>query len=96
MGKKDRYAVFGCNNDRRFPEKYMVKDHTSFFGGTFLLLQGPRHLDSWTRLLSRKRFKVNKNTKVCSNHFKFGRSVDSHRHPTFFLNGYDQEIVTRK
>ena len=25
MGKKDRCAVFGCNNDRLFPEKYTVK-----------------------------------------------------------------------
>ena len=25
--------MFGCNNDRRFPEKYMVKDNTKFFGG---------------------------------------------------------------
>ena len=29
MGKKDRCAVFGCNNDRLFPEKYTVKDHIS-------------------------------------------------------------------
>ena len=34
--------MFGCNNDHRFPGKYMVKDHTSFFRGTFLL--EPRHL----------------------------------------------------
>ena len=27
MEKKDRCAVFGCNNDRLFPEKYTVKDH---------------------------------------------------------------------
>ena len=26
-GKKDRFAVFGCNNDRLFPEKDTVKDH---------------------------------------------------------------------
>ena len=25
MRKKDRCAVFGCNNDRLFPEKYTVK-----------------------------------------------------------------------
>ena len=25
MGKKDRCAVFGCNNDRLFPEKYTMK-----------------------------------------------------------------------
>ena len=28
-GKKDPCAVFGCNNDRPFSEKYTVKDHTS-------------------------------------------------------------------
>ena len=28
MGKKGRCAVFGCNNDVLFPEKYTVKDHT--------------------------------------------------------------------
>ena len=27
MGKKKRCAVFGCNNDRLFPEKDTVKDH---------------------------------------------------------------------
>ena len=25
LGKKDRCAVFGCNNERPFPEKYTVK-----------------------------------------------------------------------
>ena len=25
MGKGDRCAVFGCSNDRLFPEKYTVK-----------------------------------------------------------------------
>ena len=29
MRKKDPCAVFGCNNDRLFPEKYTVKDHIS-------------------------------------------------------------------
>ena len=100
MGKKDRCVVFGCNNDRRFPKKYMVKDHTSFFEGKpevhFWPWKDPRHLGTWTRLLKLKGCKVNENTEVCSNHFKFGRPVDSHPHPTLFLKGYDQEIVTRK
>ena len=29
MGKKDLCAVFGCNNDRLFSEKYTVKDYIS-------------------------------------------------------------------
>ena len=110
MGKKDRCSVFGCNNDCRFPDKYVVKDHTIFFGGKpqvrFWSCKDPRQfstwtslLSTWTRLLSRKRFKVNKNTKVCSNHFQFGKPVDSHPHPTYtlFLKGYDRETeITRK
>ena len=101
MGKKDRCAVFGCNNDRRFPDKYVVKDHTSFFGGKpevrFWSCKDPGQFSTWTRLLSRKRFKVNKNTKVCSNHFQFRKAVDSHPHPTLFLKGYDRETeITRK
>ena len=57
----------------------------------------PRHLATWTKLLSRKGFKVNKNAKVCSNHFKFGgKPVDSHHHPTLFQKGYNREIATRK
>ena len=39
---------------------------------------------------------MNKNNEVYSNHFKFGRSVDSHPHPTLFLKGYDREIITSK
>ena len=96
-GKKDRCAVFGCNNDHRFVEKYMVKEHSVSSEVRFCSCKDPRPLATWTRLLSRKGFKVNKNAKVCSNHFKFGgRPVDSHPHPTFFLKGYNREIVTRK
>ena len=29
MGKKDLGAVFGCNKDRLFSEKYTVKDYIS-------------------------------------------------------------------
>ena len=29
MGKKDRCAALGCNNDGLFAKKYTVKDHIS-------------------------------------------------------------------
>ena len=101
MGKKDRGSVFGCNNDRRFPDEYVVNDHTSFFGGKphvrFWSCKDPRQFSTWNRLLSRKRFQVNKNTKVSSNHFQLGKPVDSHPHRRLFLKGYDRETeVTRK
>ena len=64
---------------------------------TFLVLQGPKELATWARLLKRKGFKVSKNTsEVCSNYFKYERPVDNHLHSTLFLKGYDREIVTRK
>ena len=63
----------------------------------FLVLQGPKALATWARLLKRQGFKVSKNTtEVCSNYFKYERPVDSHPHSTLFLKGYDREIVTRK
>ena len=81
----------------------MVKDHTSFFGGKpqvrFWSCKDPRQFSTWIRLLSRKRVKVNKNTKVSSNNFQFGKPVDSHPHPTYtlFLKGYDRGTeITRK
>ena len=64
MGKKDRCALFVCNNDRRFPEKYMVKDHTSSFGGTFLLLQVPKALPTGRDL---RRTKILKFAKIIWN-----------------------------
>ena len=33
MGKSDHCAVWGCDNDRRYPEKYVVKDHIAEFDG---------------------------------------------------------------
>ena len=83
------------------PRLYVVKDHKSLFGGKpqgrFWSGKDPRQFSTWIRLLSRKRVKVNKNAKVCSNHFQFGKPVDSHPHPTLFLKGYDRETeITRK
>ena len=49
-------------------KKYMVEDHSSFFGGKpeihFWFCEDPT---TWARLLKRKGFKVNKNTtEACS------------------------------
>ena len=100
MGKGDRCAVFGCNNDRRYPEKYLMKEHTSFFGGKpqirFWSCKDPKRFTVWTKRLRRKYFKVSKDTKVCSNHFEFGKPTDSHLDPSLFLKGYDKKCVTRK
>ena len=55
MGKGDHCDVFGCNNDRRYPDNYVVKDHTSFFGGKpqihFWSCKDPKKFTDWTRRL---------------------------------------------
>ena len=62
MGKGDQCAVFGCNNDRRFPEKYIVKEHTSLLGEKpqvvvrFCTCKDPKKYNVWTKLPSRKDF----------------------------------------
>ena len=52
----------------------------------------------WDKLISRKHFKVTKNTKVCSNHFKLGyRCRASCPYPTLHMKGYkDQESEQNK
>ena len=47
MAKGDCCAVFGCNiNDRRFPEKDVIKNHTGFgkTTHTILVLQESKHV----------------------------------------------------
>ena len=34
MGKSDHFAVWGCDNDCKYPEKYAVNDHIAEFDGS--------------------------------------------------------------
>ena len=63
MGKKDPCAVFWCNNDRLFPEKYTVKDlifNTKLEKGDNCYIQ-TRHKDLFPRnsLILRKLLRKN-------------------------------------
>ena len=48
MRKKIVVTVFGCNNDRPFPEKYTVKDHIS---NTKLEKGDDYYIQSWHNYL---------------------------------------------
>ncbi|KAG1700043.1 hypothetical protein GQR58_005355 [Nymphon striatum] len=103
MGKADRCAIVGCPNDRRHPEKYIIKDHIRSEEPPFIRFWTCKSsfYDIWTKLLDRKlstttsgptphesTFQVGKYTKVCSNHFKHGRPTRWDPHPTLYLKGY--------
>ena len=51
----------------------------------------PKYFKLWERQIGRKNFKVTKNTKVCSNHFVFGKPLGKHLHPELWLRGYDSD-----
>ena len=67
-GKRHRLCRIWMQNDRWFPEKYVIKDHAGCFGGkhTYDLCFGYLQDQNWTRRLNRKNFKVNERTKACS------------------------------
>ena len=51
MVKGDRCAVFRCNNNRRYDETFVVKDHTGFPPGgkhTFQVLQGSEKVQEFS------------------------------------------------
>ena len=59
----------------------------------FFFPKNENEIKTWTKLVNRvfvdssgkKTFKVSKFTKICSNHFEYGRN------PTLFLKGYDDD-----
>ena len=51
----------------------------------------PKYFKLWERQIGRKNFKVTKNTKVCSNHFVFGKPLGEHLYPELWLRGYDSD-----
>ena len=82
-------------NDRKYPEKFVIKPHISAFD-TSLQLRFWKCTDSklypkWTFACNRKNFKIGKYNVVCSNHFEYGRPTAVSPVPTLYLKGYDDE-----
>ena len=73
MARGDHCAVWGCNNDRRYPEKQVICSHVGVL--RFYSPLNHQNTRKWDKLINRKDFKTTKNTKVCSNHFVAGSEV---------------------
>ncbi len=96
MAKGDHCAVYGCSNDRRYPEKQVIKPHVGIL--RFYSPKTQKDIVKWRKLLNRKHFKVSSNTKVCSNHFQAGYRSEECPNPTLYLKGYcpDKQKKTRR
>ncbi|XP_019629817.1 PREDICTED: uncharacterized protein LOC109474043 [Branchiostoma belcheri] len=93
MGGGDHCAVYGCNNDRRYPERYVLKPHVK----TLRFYGCPKELrHKWTKLINRERFKVTSSTRVCSNHFKEGKKTVTNPLPTLYLKGLEKKAGKRR
>lgn len=97
MGINDRCAIGACNNARKYPEKYVIKQHISATfnnGGSelrFHSCKDPKNYAKWGFCCNRKQFQFKKHHVICSNHFKYGRPTNISPHPTMYLKGYDGE-----
>ena len=90
MPGRDRCAVWGCDNDRRYPEKQKIL-HVGVL--RFYSPKNKQDVLSWARAINREKFKVTMGTKVCSNHLVQGYRIrNSHsRTLPLFIKGYDCE-----
>lgn len=86
MGGGDHCAVYGCDNDRRYPEKQIKLEHVGVL--RFHSPRNKKEMSAWERSIRRSNFKVKLTTKVCSNHFVAGYKSDSCWKPTLFMKGY--------
>ena len=66
----------------------------------FFSPKNENEVKTWAKLINRvfvdssgkkKTFQVSKCTKICSNHFEYGRPVEAAPNPTLFLKGYDDD-----
>ncbi|XP_068719633.1 uncharacterized protein [Montipora capricornis] len=61
----DHCAVWGCDNDRRYPEKQKVLPHVGIL--RFYSLKNKKDVLSWDRAINRDQFKVTTSTKATEN-----------------------------
>ena len=67
MPSGDHFTVWGCDNDRRYPEKQNILPHVGIL--SFYSPKNKRDVLSWARAINLDQFKVTMSTKVCLNHF---------------------------
>ena len=94
MGGGDHCAVFGCDNDRRYPERQIKLGHVGIL--RFHSPKNKKEMAAWERNINRMNFKVKYSTRVCSNHFVAGYKSDLCWKPTLHMKGYPDNNNIKK
>ena len=91
MGFGDKCCVGGCDNDRRYPEKWVIQSHVGRFS-----FHKPKNqmIEAWLRQVQkgRKDFAIGKSREsvvICSNHFHDGKPTKVYPLPTLFLTPFE-------
>lgn len=90
MGKHNRCCVGPCDNDKRYPEKYII--HSNVTSRKIVFHKFPTNEQNrklWTSqvLRGRKDWVPGNYTYVCSNHFINGKPTSNNPVPTLFMSG---------
>ena len=86
MGKHDRCCVGGCNNDRRYPDRYVIRSHVKDLQFHKVPTDAVKK-QIWEKQISKGRedFKIGSSMKICSNHFVDAQPTHSNPNPTLYL-----------
>ena len=94
MPRGDHCAVWGCNSDRRYPEKQSILHHVGIL--RFYYPQSMKDVLSWARSINCDHVRVTMSTKVCSNHFAQGYRTYGCPASTLYMQDYDCESKTKR
>ena len=84
MPSGNHCAVWGCDNDQRYPDKQKVVGILRFYSP-----KNKKDVLLWARAINRDQFKVTISTTVCSSHFVQCYRTFQCPTPTLYMKGYD-------
>ena len=90
MGKHDRCCIGGCNNDKRYPNKFVIRSHVTDLKFHITPSDTVKR-QIWEKQIGKGRegFNIGASMHVCSNHFQDAKPTSANPYPTLFLTESD-------
>ena len=87
MVRSDRYCVGPCDNDKRYPDKLVVKENVSNLKWHRFPTADEQKKQVWTALVNKGRvgFVPSEGSRICLNHFPDGKHTNRHPNPTLWM-----------
>lgn len=90
MGKHNRCCVGGCNNDRRYSDRYVIRSHVKDLQ-LHKVSSDVEKKQIWEKQISmgRENFNIGNSMRICSNHFTDAQPTHANPNPTLYLTESD-------